>query len=108
MTGERNYLRRGQLIYRQDVDGLDGDYTTDARELTLTMWGYNPENQEHAKQVSHKLYDFPLDRKLPYVNRPQGRISRFIFTQQRIKNKYSPPPKSKSERMKELSKRKIG
>ena len=85
MTRERNYLRRGQLIYRQDADGLGGDYTTDVRELTLTMWVYNPENQEHTKKVSRKLYDFPLDRKLPYANRPNGRITRFVFTQQRIK-----------------------
>ena len=98
MQKERIYLVRGQMIYNQDLDGLDGDYTTDARELTLTMWGYNPENQEHTKQVSQKLYDFPLDRKLPFSNRPRGRISRFIFTQQRIKHKYSPQIKPKSIR----------
>ena len=107
MKGKYDSLVRGQLIYRQDVDGLDGDYTTTARELTETMWGYDPENPEHTKQVSQKLYDFPLDRKLPYLNRPQGRISRFIFTQQKIKNKYSPPQKPKSTRATEQIKKTI-
>jgi hypothetical protein len=102
MQRDYNSLVRGQLIYRQDGDGLDGDYTTSARELTLTMWGYNPENPEHINQVSQKLYDFPLDRRLPFSIRPQGRISKFIFTQQRIKNKYLPLQKPKSTRAKQL------
>ena len=107
MKGKYDSLVRGQFIYRQDVDGLDGDYTTTARELTETMWGYDPETPEHTKQVSQKLYDFPLDRKLPYLNRPQGRISRFIFTQQKIKNKYSPLQKPKSNRAKEQIKKNL-
>ena len=92
---------QGQLLYYQDHEGLDGSYTNAARELTQTMWGYDPENIEHTKQVSQQLYQHPLDRKWDFQNGPHGRIATFKQIQLIRVNKCNSPLKTKSTRAKE-------